>query len=265
MTLHLQPMIEGNEAGPTLVFVQGWPDDASLWDDAVAKLRANYRCVRVTLPNFDGHESVRWGYSTDEIVDAIVGVLQEAGHGRPVTLIMHDWGSYWGHAAHHRAPALVNRIVGIDVAPHFKPTGAGAMGIVAYQSWLFGAFVVGGRVGTWMTRAFAKIAEAPGPRKRLIPSMNYPYRNIWIDLVTGRAQKLSRGYWPTCPILFVYGEQKPFHFHSDSWLAHVKTSGGKVVGLPCGHWVPKVPAFTELLAEWLAETDGAGTSVTHRA
>lgn len=36
MALVLEPIIEGDEAGETLLFVQGWPDDASLWDPQVA-------------------------------------------------------------------------------------------------------------------------------------------------------------------------------------------------------------------------------------
>ncbi len=119
--LRLEPTTTGNEAGETIVFIQGWPDDASLWDDAVAALAATYRCVRITMPNFDGRRSARWGYTTDEIVDALVEVVRDAAKNGPVTLVLHDWGAYWGHPVHHRVPELVSRVVGIDVAPHFKP------------------------------------------------------------------------------------------------------------------------------------------------
>jgi cis-3-alkyl-4-acyloxetan-2-one decarboxylase len=115
MSLRLVPIVDGNEAGETLVFVQGWPDDASLWDDAVAALAAKYRCVRVTLPNFGGDRTARWGYTTDEIVDALGELLRTAGRGKPVTLVLHDWGCYWGHPAHHRCPELVSRVVGITI------------------------------------------------------------------------------------------------------------------------------------------------------
>ncbi len=85
--------------------------------------------------------------------------------------------------------------------------------------------------------------------------MNYPYRNIWADLFSGRADALTRDYWPTCPLLFVYGTKKPFPFHSDAWLDHVRKVGGEVVALPCGHWVQSDPGFVDVLVRWLNDTE----------
>lgn len=250
----LTPMVDGKEGGETIVFIQGWPDDASLWDSAVAALRETYRCVRVTLPNYGGERAARWGYRTEEIIDALVKLVEDAGGGKPVTLVLHDWGCYWGHVVHHRRPELVARVASIDVAPHYEPSPRAIAGIIAYQWWLFGAFVVGGAIGDWMTRRFAKIAHAPRDAGELDAWMNYPYRNIWADLFSGRARKQLEGYLPTCPLLFVYGEKKPFPFHSAKWLDHVRSVGGEVVGLPCGHWVPVEPAFVDVLGKWLKET-----------
>ena len=42
--------VEGNPRGPTLVFIHGWPDDASLWRRQVTALGDDFRCVLVTLP-----------------------------------------------------------------------------------------------------------------------------------------------------------------------------------------------------------------------
>lgn len=254
MQLRLEPIVDGNEAGETIVFIQGWPDDASLWNDAVAALGSIYRCVRVTLPNFDGHRAVRWGYSTEDIVDALVDVVRDAAKNGRVTLVLHDWGCYWGHPVHHRCPELVSRVVGIDVAPHFTPDVQGLVGIVAYQSWLWGAFVLGGGVGDWMTRRFADAFDAPKSGEALNSWMNYPYRNVWLDIFSGRATELTKGYWPTCPLLFIYGKKKPFAFHSAKWLEHVKRVGGQVVGLPTGHWVMNDRSFLDVLVRWLAET-----------
>ncbi len=87
--------------------------------------------------------------------------------------------------------------------------------------------------------------------------MNYPYRNIWGDLFSGRAKELTRDYWPTCPLLFVYGADKPFPFHTAAWTDHVRRTGGEVVELPSGHWVMRDPAFIPLLRGWLEKTAGA--------
>jgi len=258
--LHLAPIVEGNDAGATIVFVQGWPDDASLWDGAVAALRDTYRCVRVTLPNYGGDRTARWGYRTDEIVGAIEDLIRDSGRGRPVTLVMHDWGCYWGHAVHRRCPDLVARVAGVDVSPHYKASVVAVFGIIFYQWWLLAAFVVGGPIGDWMTRSFAKLAHVPVDAARLSAWMNYPYRNIWADILAGRDRKLTEGYWPSCPLLFVYGEKKLFPFHSAAWVDHVRKVSGEVVGLPCGHWVPREAAFVTILRRWLDNPAATGAT-----
>jgi pimeloyl-ACP methyl ester carboxylesterase len=251
MPLHLDAIVEGPASGETLVFIQGWPDDATLWDAHVASLSGRYRCVRTTMPNFDGRRTVRWGYSTDEIVEALAEMVREVSPDAPVTLILHDWGCYWGHTLHHRYPHLVARVAGLDVAPHVEPGPGAVLGIIAYQWWLIGAFVLGGRVGDWMTRSFASTAEAPLRREQINSWMNYPYRNAWRDIFSGRARTHMETYWPQVPLLFVYGRNKPFPLHSRKWIEHVESTGGVAVGLDCGHWVTLDPAFGEILEGWL--------------
>lgn len=256
VSLRLEPRIEGPETGETLVFIQGWPDDASLWDRHVAALKDRYRCVRLTMPNFDGRRTVRWGYRTDEIVEALAALVREVSPDARVTLILHDWGCFWGHRVHHRYPELVSRVAGIDVAPHVEP-GAGAIfGIIAYQWWLIAAFAIGGPIGDGMTRWLAKAIGAPLSREQIHSWMNYPYLNAWRELFAGAGDEL-KSYWPTCPLLFVYGKEKPFPFHSGAWERHVEENGGRHVGLDCGHWVPVDPGFLPVLAEWLEATGGA--------
>jgi pimeloyl-ACP methyl ester carboxylesterase len=254
--LVLEPTFDGNPDGDPILFVQGWPDDASIWDETVATLAPKYRCARVTMPNFGGHTDERWGYDTETIVEALVALIRRLSADRKVTLVLHDWGSYWGHAAHHRCPERVARVATLDVAPHYEPGPGAVLGIVAYQWWLLGAFVLGRPVGDWMTKSLAKAAHAPADPHRISAAMNYPYRNGWADLFTGRARELTKGYWPTCPLLFVYGERKPFPFHSDAWIDHVERVGGAVVGLPCGHWVMQHKAFVPVLTRWLEATGG---------
>ncbi len=255
MDFRLTPIVDGNETGPTLVFVPGWPDDASLWDPQVAVLGERYRCVRLTMPDFDGTREARRGHTTEEILDALAGCVQEVSPDGPVTLIVHDWGSYWGHAMHHRHPELVWRVATLDVAPQVKPKLWSVPAIIAYQAWLAGAFLLGGAVGDWMTRKMASVMGAPAPPERLTAWMNYPYRNMFADIARGRARTLTDGYWPDVPLLFVFGKRKPFPFHSADWLDHLDRTGGKVVGLDCGHWVSLDPAFDEILASWLEATD----------
>jgi cis-3-alkyl-4-acyloxetan-2-one decarboxylase len=259
--LRLEPTIEGNESAPTLFFVQGWPDDSTLWNEQVALLSTHYRCVRVDLPNYGRAPRVRWGYETDEIVGALAECIREASPDAPVTLIAHDWGAYWGYMVHHRYPDRIARLVGLDVAPHYQPTFVAGLGLVLYQSWLWAAFLIGGPIGNGMTRWLAKLAHAPQQGPALDASMNYPYRNAWYDVFSGRGKRATAGYWPRIPILFMYGERKPFHFHSQNWLDYVeRLPAGKVVALPCGHWVTRAPALNEILRGWLRETSASEPS-----
>lgn len=254
MPFRLTPIIDGNDAGETLVFIQGWPDDASVWDALVAALAERYRCVRVTMPNFDGARDTRWGHTTDEIVDALASCVREVSPADPVTLIIHDWGAMWGHLLHQRHPELVARVAGLDIAPHFRPGIFSGLGILAYQSWLVAAFLVGGPIGDLMTRRMASAMNAPAPSSRITAWMNYPYRNLYADIVKGRAGHYFDDYWPDTPLLFVFGRRKRFAFHSAEWITHVERTGGWVVGLDSSHWVMLDPAFTEILASWLQVT-----------
>jgi len=257
MTLTLQPIIEGNDAGPTLVFVQGWPDDSTLWDPQVAALAARYRCVRMDMPGYGSLRDSPETPSSDEIIAALADCVRQVSRGVPVTLVLHDWGCVWGHAMHKRHPELVARVVGLDVAPHFAPGPKAALGIVAYQSWLAAAFFLGGPLGARMTRRTARAAGAPIATERIHAGMNYPYRNIWLDLVSGRSRENQAGYWPELPLLFVYGKDKPFPFHSRHWIDHVNRTGGQVVALEGGHWVSLHPDFNAILIAFLERTDRA--------
>jgi pimeloyl-ACP methyl ester carboxylesterase len=253
MSLRLEPIVDGPESGPTLVFIQGWPDDATLWDEHVAVLAGRYRCVRTTMPNYDGRRTARWGYSTDEIVAALAQMVREVSPEAPVVLILHDWGCFWGYRLHHRHPELVAAVAGLDIAPHLEPSFAATLGIIAYQWWLIAAFLLDGAIGDWMTRAFARAAQAPMPPAQINSWMNYPYRNVWREIVADRGRNPLESYWPRVPLLFAYGKDKPFPFHSEKWLQYVEGSGGIAVGLDCGHWVPKDPGLAAVLARWLAD------------
>jgi len=253
----LKPQVDGPAEAELLLFIQGWPDDHTLWADLVAALRDRYRCVRVDLPNYSGAEHRRWGYSHEEIVEGLAHCVRSVSGGKPVTLIGHDWGAYWTYALHHRHPELVARIVGLDVAPHMKPTIREILFILSYQWWLLAAFVLGGRVGGWMTRRMAAIARSPRQGDALDSSVNYPYLYYWRDLVTGRGGKRLAGYSPKVPVLYVYCEDKPARFHSDDWLELIRTrAGNQVVAFEgTDHWVTRDPRLNRLVRDWL---DGTG-------
>ena len=253
MTLRLTPTVDGPDGAETIVFLQGWPDDATLWDPQVAALSDRWRCVRTTLPNFDGEKTTRWGPDTAEIVAALVAMIEEVAPGRKVTMVAHDWGAYWGYLLCAQRADLVARFAALDIGAHVEPSAKSMIGGVSYQGWLIVAFFLGGSIGDWMTRALARLIGAPLDAAQINAGMNYPYRNAWSDIRRGASMPESPESWPPGPILFVYGEHKPFPFHSKQWIDYVERGGGSVAGLACGHWVSEDPAFQPLLETWLAQ------------
>jgi pimeloyl-ACP methyl ester carboxylesterase len=61
---------------------------------------------------------------------------------------------------------------------------------------------------------------------------------------------------PHCPVLYMYGADKPSRFHGDGWLAGVRANGvgSLVVRVEnAGHWFPVTHAdvVNERLTRWL--------------
>src|SRR5437763_3806304 len=105
--------IEGK--GPkTIVMIHGWPDTYRLWDGQVAALKDRYRCVRFSLPGFEGAGAKR-AYTLDEVVETIRHVVEQASASERVTLLLHDWGCFYGYQFAMRHPQLVERVIGVDI------------------------------------------------------------------------------------------------------------------------------------------------------
>jgi pimeloyl-ACP methyl ester carboxylesterase len=251
----LVPRIEGAEDGPTLFFVQGWPDDWTLWDELVGALRDRNRCVRINLPNYPGAAYRRWAYDHTQMVEGLARCIRAVSPGRPVTLIAHDWGAFWGYRLHAKYPELIARYVALDIGPRLRPSAREAAILVSYQSWLALAFVVGGKLGDTMTRALARLAQSPRQGEMLSASVNYPYFYTVKQAVTGALPSLS-GYRPEVPLLFVYGTRKPARFHTQGWLDFLRSrAGNEVIELSdASHWVTCDPRLTGLVTGFLERT-----------
>jgi pimeloyl-ACP methyl ester carboxylesterase len=149
-------------------------------------------------------------------------------------------------------------VVAVDVGDHNSAALLRQWGlkeklaVMGYQLWLALAWKIGGRLGTRMTRAMARWLRCPSDPARITHRMNYPYAMQWFGTVGGfkKAATVKLGV----PLLFVYGERKPFMFHSTRWCDQVaSTPGSAVLGLPCGHWVmvSRPAAFHARVREWL--------------
>jgi len=250
--------VEG-EGDDAIVMVHGWPDTWRLWDAQVEHLKAKHRCIRFTLPGFD-EALPRRVYTVDEVTGFIRRVVERLSPGRKVTLMLHDWGCIYGYEFYMRNPGLVARIVGVDIGDARSMRRAldarAKFYVLAYQVWLALAWMAGGALGDAMTRRMARWIRARSDPRFISSRMNYPYYLAWFGGAQSFARQV-RGFEPACPMLFVYGERKPFLFHAPAWAeALARQPGSKVVAFDTGHWVmlQQPERFNQVAGEWLAST-----------
>lgn len=253
--------VEGNPAGPTLVFLHGWPDDASLWRLQVAVLGASFRCVLVTLPNFGAAPVRAGGFDFPELLQQLAATVRQVQPTGPVSLVTHDWGAYLGYLLEQQYPDLVERMAALDIGGHLgRPGLKSASLILGYQWALIAAWLVGGLIpplGNLLSKGVGRAIKVPTrQRARLRSRFNYPYFYLWRNmLLPWRRAGLLGDYRPHCPVLFLWGERKPVMFHSPRWLQLVADSGGRAEGIPgAGHWLMETHAgfVNQQLAEWFS-------------
>lgn len=253
-------LVEGS-GREAIVFVHGWPDTHRLWDPQVEALKDRYRCVRFTLPGFALDRPAR-AHALDEVVATIDRIVEAACPGERVTLLVHDWGCFFGYQFAARHPDRVKRVIGVDIGDAGSRRNLAAMSlkqklaVVGYQVWLAAAWRIGGRLGDGLARTMARWARAPAPPQAIGAQMGWPYAVQWFKVRGGFGR--IRVFEPQVPMLFFYGQRKPFMFHSQAWLDKLAAQPhNRVIGLPTGHWVmvQRREEFNAAVRQWLAETD----------
>ena len=269
MTLQrLAYTVEGEDHDDTIVFIHGWPDDGQLWSRQVDALKAHFRCVSVTLPNFGAKPDRRGAYSFAEQVErlrATIESIQPSGH--PVYLVTHDWGAYIGYLFAQSHPEYVRRMVAMDVGANTQPSSLkDIVLVIAYQWHLIGSWFLGGvlpGLGRLHAQFMAWLMKvAPERRARIQSRFGYPYWVLWMDiLLPWRRKNLQRSFVPTFPLLFLYGGRKPIMFHTQKWLDLLETTGGASACIEDGdHWFMESHAteVNDMIHTWCAaEKNGA--------
>ena len=263
----LRVTVEGQ--GPVVVLLHGWPDSPALWDGLVASLQERWTCVRFALPGFDLARAPR-PVSVDEMCRLIAAVVDAVSPGAPVTLVLHDWGCFFGYEFAARHAARVARVVGVDIGDsnsgaYLKTlTAKEKLLIAGYQLWLAAAW----KLGAWwpslangLTRFMARQVGCRTEPSAIGWQMNYPYAMGWFGAFGGLRglARVDRLLGHRLPALFIYGRRKPFMFHSRSWLEQLAGAPGCAVqGLDTGHWVmrQKPLEFNTCVRAWLDSSTG---------
>lgn len=245
----------------TLLMLHGWPDSYRLWDSTVAALKDRFQCVRFSLPGF-GEDQRTSPVALAEMTNTVLRIAELVSPDKAVTLLLHDWGCVFGYEFAAQHPDRVTRLVAVDIGDHnsghfMRSLSAKAKWqMAAYQlplalAWRIGRHLSPG-LGNWLTRRVAHAVQCPTPPERIHWMQNYPYAMTWFELAGGfrKAAKVK----PSCPVLFVYGERKPFMFHSPQWIEQINAKpGSKVQAFPTGHWVmlEQPQAFVDCVRAWL--------------
>jgi cis-3-alkyl-4-acyloxetan-2-one decarboxylase len=247
--------IEG-QGDTTVLMLHGWPDTYRLWDAQVEALKSQYRCARFSLPGFDTTQPAQ--APTLEAMVALIGrIAQTVSPNKPIVLMLHDWGCFYGYQFVARHPEKVERLIGVDIGDttskaFLSSLSAKEKGFIAgYQLWLAAAYRLGA-VGTRMTRWLAKKMQCPVDMSTLGAQQNYPYWQQWTGQFSG-----VRPFKPHCPMLYLYGKRKPFRFHSKAWEDQLSARpGSRVKAFSTGHWVMlgDPVGFNQEVLHWLTET-----------
>lgn len=250
-------VVTDGDRGPVILMLHGWPDTRVLWDAQAAALSDAFRCVRFTLPGFEPGSSRR-ATSLREMLTLFDKVVDVVSRDRPIVLLLHDWGCFFGYQYAMLRPDRIDRVIGIDIGDagspaHVRSLTARAKAMMAsYQLWLAAAWRVGGFIGDAMTRAMARAIKAPAMPDQIHAGMNYPYDIRWTG--SHGSYRERRAVELACPLLFIYGRRKPFMFHSPAWEAGVGAQPGcKVITLDTGHWVmrEKPAEVNDAILRWI--------------
>jgi pimeloyl-ACP methyl ester carboxylesterase len=240
LSVHGTEFVVEGRGETTLVMVHGWPDTHRLWDGLVDQLKDDHRCVRFTLPGFAPNHPRRLR-TLEEVVGTLGAVVDTVSPDRPVTLVLHDWGCFYGYHYAMNNAKRVSRVVGFDIgdvgSKEMKLPLSMVLFTIGYQLWLAAAWVIGGRAGDAMTRRMAHVAGAPADPGLVHSGMNYGYYLKYRSILLGRPQG-DVPFDPGCPMLFLYGRKKPTMFHSDAFVGRLnRTPGSRAVGFDAGHWL----------------------------
>lgn len=85
----------GNNSGPTLLLVHGYPDSHEIWLPLVRELAADYQIIAYDVRGFGASQipRKRLDYHLAKLANDLEAVIKATSPEQPVHLLAHDWGS----------------------------------------------------------------------------------------------------------------------------------------------------------------------------
>jgi pimeloyl-ACP methyl ester carboxylesterase len=112
-TLHYR---DEGAGGPPIVFLHGWCDDATIWDEVVPSFSTSHRCL---VPEMRGHGQsgmpLDHALFPEALSNDVVAICAAAGVERPV-LVGHSYGGYLAAEVVRRFPGFARAVVVEDQA-----------------------------------------------------------------------------------------------------------------------------------------------------
>ena len=106
--------------GPVLFFVHGFLNDASVWDQVVQELTAEFRCITVDLPGHGRSGGNGPGsYGRAEVLNDLRRVMDETECG-PAVMVGHSLGGYLSLALAIEDPDRVQGLGLVGAGPGFR-------------------------------------------------------------------------------------------------------------------------------------------------
>jgi pimeloyl-ACP methyl ester carboxylesterase len=226
-------VLSGNtSAQKAIVFLHGWPDDITLFDNMVRELKSEHLCIQLSYPNYDESIKIKWGMDFPDIVINIKHTLDSIQqiNEKELVFIVHDWGCFFTFLFDIEYPNTINEIILLDISPKFDLK----FSIISYQLCLAFAFLLGGGIGSWITNYWIRYFKHE-TKKPIDSSINYNYYYLW-KRIFSRKQLVKENYVPSCPVVYMFGN-KPIYFHNQKWFDLLaKLPNSEFHKFPNGHW-----------------------------
>ena len=223
-------------SGPlTLLFLHGWGNAASAWDDFItARLNlAGLRCVAASYRGHGGSDEARFGYTHERFSRDMFAVADAVGAGRFVMIGFSMAGKFGRYMAHLNRSRVLGQILIAPAGPEKLELPREAL-----NPWL---------------------DAAPYPerfREILLQFTKQPIREDLLDLYCRNVSQASRaGLEGTIDMFYESIENEVRDLHIPTLILAAEgdpifnseyinkrllpnTPGARVVFLPCGHEVP---------------------------